>query len=449
MSLTRLTVEGFRCFGSRQDARLAPLTLLVGENSAGKTSFLAMVRALRAAAVTGPPPDFNAPPYEFGSYDDMAHRRGARGGGPAASFGGSLTIRGDRPDSAPITFSATFAKGEKEPVLVRRQYESAGYSFEDASRPPPGIVAIGTPRAGFKVRWNLPAPLFPASIPPWAVMNILASSLMQPSSADDLEVLEGSLAGLHEKWNEVQSELLGRIFSGVDRDAMAGTLAGAPVRSRPKRTYDAAPGRQTAEGDSVPRRLADLSAGKGGPWKRLEKKLVLFGQASGLFDEVGVRRLGPNDSDPFQIRVRKFGGNLRGPWRNLTDVGYGVSQALPILVEVMNGDPSRVFLLQQPEVHLHPQAQAALGSLLLTAAAEGRQMMVETHSDHLLERVRMDVRDRNTDLQPEDVSILYFERQGLGVRIYSLDLDEEGNVCAAPDSYRRFFLEETERALGL
>ncbi len=448
MSLTCLTVEGFRCFGSHQEARLAPLTLLVGENSAGKTSFLAMVRALREAAATGPAPDFNAPPYEFGSYDDMAHRRGARGGGPAASFSGSLTMRPDGENAAPISFSATFAKGGKDPLLVRRRYESTGYWFEDASRPAPGVIGIGTPSTRFMARWTPPSPLFLASIPPWAVMNIFSSSLVDSSSGENLEIVEGSLAELREQWSTVQDELFGRIFSAVDQEAMLGTLAGAPVRSRPKRTYDATPGRQTAEGESVPRRLADLSAGKEGTWKKLEKDLVRFGQASGLFDQVGVRRLGPNDSDPFQLRVRKFGGNLRGPWRNLTDVGYGVSQALPILVEVMNGHRSRVFLLQQPEVHLHPQAQAALGSLFLTAAAEGRQLLIETHSDHLLDRVRMDIRDRKTQLAPEDVSILYFEREGLGVRIYSLRLDEEGNVRGAPDSYRRFFLEETERALG-
>ena len=448
MRITRLEVEGFRCFGSRQEARLAPLTLLVGENSAGKTSFLAMVRALREAAATVPAPDFNAPPYEFGSYDDMAHRRGARGGGPAAAFGGSFTIQDDGDGGSPIVFSATFAKGGKDPVLVRRRYESAGYWFEDAARPPPGIVGIGTPSAAFKARWKPPSPFFLASIPSWTVLNVLGSSLRQSPGGESLEVVQGSLTGVREQWNKVQEAFFGRIFPAVDQSAMTGTLAGAPVRSRPKRTYDAAAGRQTAEGDSVPRRLADLSAGRERVWKRLEASLVRFGEASGLFDQVGVRRLGPNDSDPFQIRVRKFGGTLRGPWRNLTDVGYGVSQALPILVEVMNGDPSRVFLLQQPEVHLHPQAQAALGSLFLAAAAEGRQLLVETHSDHLLERVRLDIRDAKTPLGPEAVSILYFERHGLGVRIHSLGFDSEGNVRGTPDSYRRFFLEETERALG-
>ena len=448
--MNRLAVWGFRCFGDRQEARLAPLTLLVGENSTGKTSLLAMAKALRDAGAAGSVPDLNAAPYEFGSYDDMAHRRGARGGGPVDSFGGSLTIQTDR-KGPPVVFSAAFAKSGakfgKVPELIRRRYQSGGYWFEDVSRPAPGTVELGTPEARIKVGWTVRAPPIPSGIPPWVIFSILASSLRSNEKAK-LSVLEGSSGEVRDRWDTIQEQLYGH-FRAVEQGVMSGTLAGASVRSRPRRTYDAAPGLRTAEGESVPQRLADLSAGSDAEWKELRKKLVRFGEASDLFDEVEVRRLGGNDSDPFQIRVRKFGGTLKGPWRNLKDVGYGVSQALPILVEIMNGNPSRVFLLQQPEVHLHPQAQAALGSLFLEAAAEGRQLLVETHSDPLLDRIRMDIRDCKTTLRAEDVSLLYFERDGLGVRIHSLGFDEQGNVRGAPDSYRRFFLRETERRLEL
>ena len=108
-----------------------------------------------------------------------------------------------------------------------------------------------------------------------------------------------------------------------------------------------------------------------------------------------------------------------------------------------------MFLLQQPEVHLHPSAQAAMGSLFCQVAGYERQVVVETHSDHLIDRVRMDVRDGRTKLKPEDVSILYFERNDLDVCIHSLRFDEHGNVQGAPDGYRNFFLEETRRSLGL
>ena len=112
-----------------------------------------------------------------------------------------------------------------------------------------------------------------------------------------------------------------------------------------------------------------------------------------------------------------------------------------------------MFLLQQPEVHLHPSAQAALGSLFCDMAAQRRQLIVETHSDHLIDRVRLDIRDGRTKLKPEDVSILYFERGNLSVTIHSLGWDAHGNLTAdrgmVPNGYRQFFRSERRRSIGL
>ena len=184
-------------------------------------------------------------------------------------------------------------------------------------------------------------------------------------------------------------------------------------------------------------------------WKALKKALERFGQEAGLFDEIAIKPLGRRGSEPFQMHVRKFGGRVKGPLRNLIDVGYGVSQVLPVITELFRGDRTPMFLLQQPEVHLHPSAQAALGSLFCQVANQQRQLVIETHSDHLLDRVRMDVRDGRTKLTADDVSILFFERGDLDVRIHSLKLDQEGNVLGTPNSYRRFFMEETRRSLRL
>ena len=129
-------------------------------------------------------------------------------------------------------------------------------------------------------------------------------------------------------------------------------------------------------------------------------------------------------------------------------MGYGVSQALPVIAELLREDAPPLFLLQQPEVHLHPSAQAALGSMFCQVASPRRQLIVETHSDYLMNRVRMDVRDGEGSLKPDDVSILYFERLGLDIRIHSLRIDEMGNIVGAPDGYRAFFMGEITRSLG-
>ena len=110
-----------------------------------------------------------------------------------------------------------------------------------------------------------------------------------------------------------------------------------------------------------------------------------------------MKPLGKRGGEPFQVHVRKFGRRAKGPFRNLIDVGYGVSQVLPVVTDLFRDDAPPMFLLQQPEVHLHPSAQAALGSLFCQIAGNRRQLVVETHSDHLLDRVRMDVRDEQDE----------------------------------------------------
>ena len=199
----------------------------------------------------------------------------------------------------------------------------------------------------------------------------------------------------------------------------------------------------------MPMYLANLHFQNKRRWEALRSALVEFGQTAGLFDEIAVNPLGSKDSGPFQVQIRKFGSQAKGPKRNLIDVGYGVSQVLPVITELLRSDAPPLFLLQQPEVHLHPSAQAALGSLFCQIASPSRQLIIETHSDYLLDRVRMDVRDGKTRTKPADVSILFFERGDLDVHIHSLRLDREGNVRGAPEGYRKFFMEETTRSLRL
>ena len=129
-------------------------------------------------------------------------------------------------------------------------------------------------------------------------------------------------------------------------------------------------------------------------------------------------------------------------------MGYGLSQVLPLITELSRPDALPISLVQQPEVHLHPRTQAALGSLFCQMAEEDHQLIVETHSDHMVNRIRMDIRDGTTRLTNDDVSTLYFERHGAGVKIHSLKLDEQGNIDALP-SYGKFFMEEINRQLRI
>ena len=80
MAMREISLENYRCFREQQTARLAPLTLLVGENSSGKTSFLAMIQVLLDIAYGRSAPNFRKIPYDLGSFDEIAHNRGGHGG---------------------------------------------------------------------------------------------------------------------------------------------------------------------------------------------------------------------------------------------------------------------------------------------------------------------------------------------------------------------------------
>ena len=473
-----VTMENFRCFRERQTVPLAPLTLLVGENSTGKTSFLALIRALAEFVFDGRVPDFKDPPYDLGSFDDIAHHHEGHGG-PAASFDAGITTH-----TAPLRRSVARRPHSRflasVDVTFRKQSHGSG--------PAPVSQRISTPDVQIEEHLETSDVPYAASISTargtWTLQVPKGSRHSNSLGDYRFHIMRASKQdGL---WDEEDGQLTlepvagSPPFSEVDYDALRalarlggqgrraqprgvsrhGSFASAPVRSHPHRTYDPGQWERDPGGEHIPTRIADLSLHQPERWQMLKRRLEAFGKNAGLFDEIDVRHFGTTDSEPFQLRVRKDGKNQKGQLRNLLDVGYGVSQVLPIVTELSRPSvPTAQFLLQQPEVHLHPSAQAALGTLFCQVAANGRQLIVETHSDHLMDRVRMDVRDGTTKLKPKDVSLLYFERTGLDVTIHPLQFDDDGNLHVAPDangdipeipeSYRRFFMEETRRTLGL
>ena len=423
-----ITLEDYRCFHMRQCVRLAPLTLIVGENSTGKTSFLALIRALWDVAFEQSVPNFKEEPYDLGSFAEIAHHRGGSAG-RATSFCAGFGMTHKR---WPRRFSieVTFHERGTVPFPVSRHLwnEKLSVTAKEADR---GVEVVAKSRSGVQPEWRqnrrIRLPSREGRLVPLHFFG----------SPRDLGVVDDATR------RAVRSLLTAPMRRGTPRP-----FASAPVRSKPRRTYDPSLTSRDPEGDYVPMFLAHTFRQKKGEWSTLKSKLEDFGKASGLFDEIVVSSLRPRDSDPFQLQVRKYGRRLRGPMRNLIDVGYGVSQVLPVITELLRQDAPSMFLLQQPEVHLHPSAQAALGSLFCEVAKQRRQIVVETHSDYLINRVRMDVRDRTVPLSPDDVSILYFERDELDVTIHSMCIDEDGNLTDSPDSYGRFFLNETNRSLA-
>lgn len=433
-----LIVENVRCFRKRQEVPLAPLTLLVGENSTGKSTFLALVRLAWDLAAGKLPLDFNEEPFLLGAFSQIASsKRGRSAQTKSFVLGGCFDVGPEKKERR----SSACMSGEFRSSNGRPSLSTATLSWENLSL----LATIDESDIVSELRISRPGGGEPAIMPSRAVEGY---SLHPPRPSllllfdlilVDLErgkVPRGGLSGVLGH----QIRMMGRPVSGLKQRP----FAFAPIRTRPLRTYDPIRDTPGPEGTHIPMLLAQIYMQNGEPSRRLREAVEAFGKASGLFTSLDVRTLGKGSGDPFQIQI-----HIDAQPVNIMDVGYGVSQALPIIVDCLRGPDEATFLLQQPEVHLHPRAQAELGSFF-GALAKGRnqRFVIETHSDYLVDRVRMDIRDGKSGLRPEDVSVLYFERKSGEVEISRLEIDAQGNIVDPPPGYRRFFLEEERRFLG-
>jgi len=217
----------------------------------------------------------------------------------------------------------------------------------------------------------------------------------------------------------------------------------APIRTRPRRTYDGYGHSHSPEGEHTPyvlrKRLA--SKGKAVAFKRSLEK---FGKESGLFKRVVVHEMGKETASPFELLVVLANQKLR-----IDNVGYGVSQVLPIIVEALDCPKKSWLSVQQPEVHLHPKAQAALGDLLFEIAEqEEKKFLIETHSDYMIDRFRTNfAENQNCKITAQ---VLFFERKNGYNTVTPISILKNGEYPSEqPDSFRSFFLKEQMRLLGI
>ena len=116
------------------------------------------------------------------------------------------------------------------------------------------------------------------------------------------------------------------------------------------------------------------------------------------------------------------------------NVGFGLTQVFPIVVAALSSAPQDILLIENPEVHLHPAGQAQMGQFLADVARAGVQVIVETHSDHILNGIRRSVKSGR--LPAEDVVIHFFRpRLPDGQQVVSPTLDGSGNIDFWPEGF--------------
>lgn len=170
----------------------------------------------------------------------------------------------------------------------------------------------------------------------------------------------------------------------------------------------------------------------------VEQHVAEWLQDLGLVSSFEVERLS-EDADIYRVRVKRTG---RSTPVYLTDVGFGVSQILPVLVLLAYVPSGSTVMLEQPEIHLHPSVQSGLADVILEAATvRGVQVLVESHSEHLLRRFQRRVAEETAT--PSDVKMYFCDVGHHGSTASPLVLNVLGEIENWPEDFFGDPLSET------
>ncbi len=167
------------------------------------------------------------------------------------------------------------------------------------------------------------------------------------------------------------------------------------------------------------------------------KSLNLLSQVEAWLGEISPgTRIHITDSPGMDLVSLQYSFGLSKEYR-ATNVGFGITYTLPVITAILAAKPGSLLLLENPEAHLHPRGQAQMGNLLSQAAAQGVQIILETHSDHVLNGIRLAVHDGKLD--PDAVRLHFFQRresQGQFVsEVVSPQMNRRGRIDQWPDGF--------------
>lgn len=419
----RLLISGFKSIRDEQAVELRPLTLLAGQNSSGKSSamqpLLLMKQTLEASYDAGPL-RLDGPNARF-TYAEQLFWHGARG------------------SHAP-EFSIGLAAGEHLLARVVFKRTKVGIHLDRMEYDADGQRRVLNERlSDDELRVTL-GKSFPPPPPPIGLLppdSKHGTSTLRAQRADCfIEVLHAFDGGRH----------FG-VFS-VDRAirTLVEELIHLPgLRGNPERAYPAA-----RVSGTYPGLFQNYAASVITEWH--ESKAPELTQLGDLLAALGLTwRVEPKRLDDTRVELRvgrlpSARGNGAKDLVNIADVGFGVSQALPLLVALLASTSGQVVYVEQPEIHLHPRAQVDLARLLLQAAKRGVIVVAETHSNLLIQGVQTAI--ASGEFAPSLVKLHWFTRDKQGATHISLaDLDENGAFGPWPEDLSEVELDIESRYL--
>jgi len=416
--LTHLKLENFKIWRNTGAIRLAPITLLLGTNSSGKSSLIQSLLLIRQT-VKGDDPNLDLnlgnpdadDSVTLGQFKDLLCRHGASNESTSANQVGIEFRWSEQGDAMNSTlFSARYNKGSAgsaELAFLRLGKDGQGFSVQ---RRKAGIyrlsLATQTKSLGQSADFR-PQRSFAFSAATFNKLGARAESIKSigPALLDELSRI---------------------IYLG-------------PLRRLAQRDYVWA-GRMPAHiGDDGAKAVDALIASGVARQLALKRKKAIPADAQ-LFDQTIHWLKEMNLADGLSIRA--LGGSARyslmiendGQASNLKDVGVGVSQVIPVIVAALFAQPGHIVIVEEPESHLHPLAQSKLAELLVQVSKERNvQFIVETHSEHLFRRMQTLIANRH--MRPNDAAMYFVEREGKQAKLRELIPNNFGAIVNWPDKF--------------
>lgn len=421
--ITRVNVSGYKAVEEECSVEVRPLTLLAGANSSGKSSLMQSLLLLKQTLEASYDPGallLHGPNVRFTSADQLLSRKNVRA--RVDRFAVAIESGGER------VLGLSFGKRPK------KGFEVLEMVYEDPSetthlRPAmPHDEIVAEVRDLDDFRKSLAKAEKTAF--EWTVLRtrcFLAFALRSEGLGSQLRAYP-----LFSPSEEFASALR-RIIH----------LPG--LRGNPERTYQT-----TAVSTVFPGTFENYVASVVSHWQATaDGRVEALGrglETLGLTWKVDAKQV---DDTQVELRVGRLPHAARGGAQdlvNIADVGFGVSQTLPVVVALLAAEPGQLVYLEQPEIHLHPRAQVALAQVLADAAKRGVRVVAETHSASLLLGVQTLVAEGGLD--PALVKLHWFTRRDDGVtQVSSADLDEAGAFDDWPEDFGQVILQAEDRYL--
>jgi len=429
--LTQLSFTNFKSWRSIPQMRLAPITGLFGTNSSGKTSILQLLLMLKQTIDSSD----RSQVLEFGdersltnlgSFRDVVYAHEKPGKVDFSlkwNLAKPLAIKD--PESKTNTlfsadklaFSCQLGENGSERLAVSRLvYNLAEHQFGlNRKGPSSGKYELTSEGEAFRFTrtqgraWGLPAPVKFYGFP-----DQVYAYYQNAGFLSELQLAFESLFG--------QLYYLGPLREFPQRHYAWKGSEPADMGRRGERVVDAML--------AARERKADLSPGPRRRRQTLEERIAHWLKELGLIHDFSVEAIA-KDSSIYQVRVQKSPSSAKVL---ITDVGFGVSQILPVLVLCYYVPEGSIVLLEQPEIHLHPSVQSGLADVFIDAVKNRNiQIIFESHSEHLLRRFQRRIAEES--LTPQDTALYFCEMDKGGSSLTTLDVDLLGTIRNWPKDF--------------